>query len=246
MSFKYNCLIILFILTIVLNKFNAKDFIYFVFQIYKQNMFTTLETFDTKYSADSVEWCPIEGFQDLFVCGTYQLTHEEQQSASKTNIKSQKRLGRIFLFQVIIPGTLKLLYQINVPAVLDIKWAHVKCNENILLGIVNSLGYLQIYKLIVDDGKRIELLLEKKIRQVEDEVLALSLDWSTGKSPSDGVQEAKITVSDSKGCVSLFYLNQDNLTLNAFQKAHDFEAWITCFDYWDTNVIYTGIQIQRK
>ena len=29
--------------------------------------------FDTVYSADSVEFCPIDGFKDLFVCGHYQL-----------------------------------------------------------------------------------------------------------------------------------------------------------------------------
>lgn len=34
---------------------------------------TTLDKFDTDYSADSVEWCPTDGFQNLFVCGTYQL-----------------------------------------------------------------------------------------------------------------------------------------------------------------------------
>lgn len=28
---------------------------------------------DTEYSADSVEWCPHEPNQNLFVCGTYQL-----------------------------------------------------------------------------------------------------------------------------------------------------------------------------
>ena len=29
--------------------------------------------FDVVYSADSVEWCPVEGFQDILLCGTYQL-----------------------------------------------------------------------------------------------------------------------------------------------------------------------------
>jgi hypothetical protein len=38
----------------------------------------THETIDTVYSADSVEWCPIEGFQDLMLCGTYQLEEAKQ------------------------------------------------------------------------------------------------------------------------------------------------------------------------
>ena len=32
-----------------------------------------VKEFDTVYSADSVEFCPIDGFKDLFVCGHYQL-----------------------------------------------------------------------------------------------------------------------------------------------------------------------------
>ena len=33
----------------------------------------TLCSLDTGYYADTVEWCPVEGFQDYLVCGTYQL-----------------------------------------------------------------------------------------------------------------------------------------------------------------------------
>ena len=33
----------------------------------------TLHAVDTEYSADSVEWCPVPGFQHVLVCGTYQL-----------------------------------------------------------------------------------------------------------------------------------------------------------------------------
>lgn len=33
----------------------------------------TLFSFDTEYSADSVEWCPHAPLQHFFVCGNYQL-----------------------------------------------------------------------------------------------------------------------------------------------------------------------------
>ena len=33
----------------------------------------TLHKVDTAYSADSVEWCPLEGYQHVLVAGTYQL-----------------------------------------------------------------------------------------------------------------------------------------------------------------------------
>ncbi|XP_008545062.1 diphthine methyltransferase [Microplitis demolitor] len=199
-------------------------------------MFKTLETFDTEFSADSVEWCPIKGFKDLFVCGTYQLFPEESSDSSVTKSSGQKRLGRIFLFKIRAPGKLKLLQQLEVPAVLDMKWAHVRCQDKILLGVVNSLGFLQVFKLDEDEGK-IELLVETSVSS-EDPVLALSLDWSTGRG-TNGL-DVKITVSDSKGYVSLFYFGQSKLECLSSQEAHEFEAWITAFDYWNTDVIYSG------
>ena len=37
---------------------------------------------DTVYSADSVEWCPIDGFNHVLACGTYQL---EAEAAAENN-----------------------------------------------------------------------------------------------------------------------------------------------------------------
>lgn len=50
-----------------------------------------------------------------------------------------------------------------------------------------------------------------------------------------------ITCSSSDGCVSLFSLTEsEGLNCLSSWKSHDFEAWITAFDYWNTNIIYTG------
>ncbi|CAD6244171.1 GSCOCG00013282001-RA-CDS [Cotesia congregata] len=194
-------------------------------------MFKTLETFDTEFSADSVEWCPIEGFQDLFVCGTYQLFPDEEGTGTKSG---QKRLGIIFLFKVE-SEQLKLLQKLNVPAVLDMKWAHKKCQGDILLGVVNSIGFLQVFKLKVDELE-IELLTEARVCE---DGLALSLDWSTGGVQNDAT-DVKIAVSDSKGRVSLFGVSLGKLECLSSQDAHEFEAWITAFDYWNTDVVYSG------
>jgi len=32
-----------------------------------------LHVYDTVYTADSVEWCPSEGYHNVLLCGTYQL-----------------------------------------------------------------------------------------------------------------------------------------------------------------------------
>lgn len=192
-------------------------------------MFRTLDTFDTEFSADSVEWCPIDSFRNVFVCGTYQLSKADDDESTS------KRLGRIYLFAVSKHGRLTLLQKLDVPAVLDMKWARVTCRNQILLGVANSLGYLQIYQLKNDEEERsLALLTEKKIVN-EDETLALSLDWSNGEESNP-----RIVVSDSKGVVSLFELNADGLVRIVSWTAHEFEAWIAVFDYWDANVMYSG------
>ncbi|XP_076240103.1 diphthine methyltransferase isoform X2 [Calliopsis andreniformis] len=199
-------------------------------------MFNTLDSFDTEFSADSVEWCPANSFKDIFVCGTYQLLKEDEQTYKS---KYSKRLGRIYMFRVVDNGCLALLQNLEVPAVLDMKWAHIMYEDKILLGVVNSLGYLQIYQLQNDAQKEtLELLTEKKVMD-DDEVLALSLDWCTGRWVHDE-SNPKIVVSDSKGFVSLFEINKTELNQINSWPAHEFEAWIAAFNYWDTNVIYTG------
>ncbi|XP_044008905.1 diphthine methyltransferase isoform X2 [Aphidius gifuensis] len=204
-------------------------------------MFKTLDNFDTIYSADSVEWCPIDDFKDLFVCGTYQLAPEDEQS----NEKSQKRDGKIYLFRIETMGKLKLLQTIDVPAVLDMKWSHVRIQNNIYLGVVNSIGYIQIYKLQIDEttgDAMIKLHIEKKLSQKSgDEILALSLDWSTGKCQNDNINDAKITVSDSEGKITIFNFDSHNdLSVLSSLEEHEFQAWITAFNYWNTNIIYSG------
>lgn len=200
-------------------------------------MFRTLDTFDTEFSADSVEWCPIDSFKDVFVCGTYQLMKDEN---LPSNVSS-KRLGRIYLFQIVQNGRLIILQKLEVPAVLDMKWAHVTLQNKILLGVVNSLGHLQIYQLKNDNEKiTLELLVQKR---VGDEVLALSLDWCTGRLMNE--VSLKIVVSDSKGFVSLFELNENELNEINSWSAHGFEAWIAAFNYWDTNIIYSGMEVNE-
>ena len=42
----------------------------------------TLDVWDTEYSADSVEWCPVPGFQHVLICGTYQLSDSPETKVS--------------------------------------------------------------------------------------------------------------------------------------------------------------------
>ncbi|EFN83159.1 diphthine methyltransferase isoform X2 [Harpegnathos saltator] len=205
--------------------------------------FRTLDTFDTEFSADSAEWCPVEPFRDILVCGTYQLAKEDENAMTRSNDTS-KRLGRIYTFRVMDCEKLRMLQRVDVPAVLDMKWLHCPDKENrILLAVVNSTGCLQIYRLEDDGGvATLELLVEGKISDSDDEILALSLDWSTGRCISHTcvADNIHIIVSDSRGWISRFTLHKNDLTRDFSWRAHDFEAWIAAFDYWQTNSFYSG------
>ena len=52
----------------------------------------TLQSLDTGYTADSVEWCPNENYTDLVAFGTYQLVEQ----SDGPNV----RKGRIHLLRL--------------------------------------------------------------------------------------------------------------------------------------------------
>ena len=55
--------------------------------------------------------------------------------------------------------------------------------------------------------------------------------------------EPYITASDSLGCISLIKVGSSERLLDTQRtwQAHDFEAWITAFNQWDPNIVFTGL-----
>ncbi|XP_069789348.1 diphthine methyltransferase isoform X2 [Narcine bancroftii] len=141
----------------------------------------TLQVLDTEYSADAVEWCPIDKWHNVLTCGTYQLKNPEEQGSGNLEMNEpQIRQGRLYLYsfqnkQLYSPLT--EIQRIEMPAILDLKCGPVK-----------------------------------------------------------------ITSSDSKGCLSLVSVDGSRPALDVISqwKAHDFEAWIAAFNYWNTDVVYSG------
>lgn len=77
------------------------------------------------------------------------------------------------------------------------------------------------------------------------DILLLSLDWSTGISQSNKIN---IVCSDSNGTVHLLRLCESSCELLNSWKSHinnfgTFEAWIAGFNYWDTNVFFSGTEV---
>jgi len=247
-----------------------------MFKMVTTNNMQTLHIWDTEYSADSVEWCPISPYQNIFVCGTYQLdttaNTEVEKREAEGSIKNlemsegsaicnhYKRKGRLYLFGIESVKGLHLLQTLEMPAVLDCKWCHCKMYGKILLAVANALGEVLLYEMHATGESKLEedemnikgigpwlsctlsLLYSSVITQDADsETLALSLDWSTGRCEFQHVQNSPlISVSDSKGHISLFALTDLALEKREYWKAHDFEAWITAFDYWNCSIVYTG------
>ena len=99
--------------------------------------------------------------------------------------------------------------------------------------MVTSVGTLQLYQLTNESGAlKLKLWLEHAIGE---DVLALSVDWSTNKTSSE---EPCVVVSDSAGYVHVLKIVEDGLTSVGKWKSHGFEAWIAAFNYWNTDVFY--------
>lgn len=193
----------------------------------------THQTFDTELSADSLEWCPVTGFQDLLLCGTYQLDDSRQEDTLKTS--PQVRVGRLYLHHLDNQSggrQLQLCNSLDMPGILDIKWSCQLMEGRPCFAIVNSVGQLRIF--IVKENMNIVMVTEE---QLDIDCLGLSLDWNNMLTPRE---VPRIVSSDSKGGIHIHQFCEGCLKELASWKAHDFEAWISSFDQWNTDIVYTG------
>jgi len=197
----------------------------------------SLHQVDTEYSADSVEWCPVEGMQHVLLCGTYQLSAENECGDAP-----RKRLGRLLTYNIAQSedNGSTLLYKnecLEVPAILDIKWCHCPLGEDVVAGVVDAAGSFNLYRLQHCHSPQSRYACSKisSTPCTEEGNLALSLDWNTGKYKTC---TPMVCVSDSGGCISLIDVKEDCVTQQ--WKAHDYEAWISAYDYWNTNLVYSG------
>lgn len=185
----------------------------------------------TPYFADSVEWCPHPPFQNIFVCGMYQL--EEN-----TSEVEQKRLGAIHLF-----STLKeciCLQTLHLSGILDMKWCPYKVNEKCLLSVAFANGTVGLLQLVendkVENGTHLEYASFFQINP-DSPKLILSLDWCQQK---EIISTNHLVVSESSGNIDLLQLTESEFKTKLSWQAHSHEAWIVCFDYHNANIIYSG------
>nr|XP_044993070.1 diphthine methyltransferase isoform X2 [Jaculus jaculus] len=200
-----------------------------------------LQAVDTELTVDSVEWCPLEGCRRLLACGTYQLRAAEDQAGLNAD-GPQVRLGRLYLYSFSdnAADPLAEVQRRDTDAILDMKWCHIPVASHALLGLANASGSIELLRLVQSESSYI--LQPISSLTLEENCLSLSLDWSTGKPERARNQPLKIISSDSKGQLHLLMVNETTAELQpvASWPAHHYEAWITAFNYWQTELLYSG------
>ncbi|KAG5722506.1 WD repeat-containing protein 85 [Termitomyces sp. T112] len=194
---------------------------------------------DTNFPADAVEFCPHPNAFDILVCGTYKL--ETAGIPIVTNpapVESpQRRRGQCLVLQLDNSSTsgFNHIQSIDLPAVLDMKWSHRSASLSPMLGIADSEGSITLHELQTD-----EKLLKQvdSIRCTSKDTLCLSLDWSNRRT--GGIDLGSLVVSLSNGSLCLLSSSETGLSLVNSWHAHDFEPWVAAWNYWNTNVIYSG------
>ncbi|OSX67573.1 hypothetical protein POSPLADRAFT_1042785 [Postia placenta MAD-698-R-SB12] len=204
---------------------------------------------DTVFPADSVEFCPHPSFADIFACGTYQLEQPDSLPPSPDELdedvahpvvpRKQQRKGECLLLRAQTSDDgeqLSLLHKTSLPAILDMKWCHLASSIDPTLAIADSEGSITLHSLRDD-----ELTLERvsSVACAPKDVLCLSLDWSNRRSQTTSLGSLIVSLSDGR----LALLQDDGgtgLTVTNSWSAHEYEPWIAAWNYWDTNVVYSG------
>ncbi|RUS18451.1 WD repeat-containing protein 85 [Endogone sp. FLAS-F59071] len=193
---------------------------------------------------------------------TASVVNDKDEDGERRN-KPMDRLGRILVYEVVDTEDGRLVMYVRIlfrkehqrldsPAVLDMKWSHHRISGKELLGVVDSIGNLSLYEFTDDEDKMFHfngwhsiynqtsrLSLYHRFATTPDEVvLCLSLDWSGHVSTADSA--TRITTSHSSGALSIISIDNERAQVVEQWHAHDFEAWIAAWNYWDTQIVYSG------
>ncbi|KAI9444813.1 WD40-repeat-containing domain protein [Lactarius indigo] len=195
---------------------------------------------DTVLPADSVEFCPHPDASDIFVCGTYKLEDQQSDQGVSQSSASQSRRGQCLVFEVHSEYSedisVSKIQEISLPAVLDLKWCHTEPSRQPLLAVADSEGNVNLFEWNLQQKR---LCSAGSLRVAPSHVLCLSLDWSNRRAPTSTAGSLVVSLSDGK----LTLLEPDQigqLSIANAWDAHSYEPWCVAWNYWDTNVIYSG------
>lgn len=188
----------------------------------------TLQCVHTGYSADTIEWCPKDGFHEYFICGTYHLEENRTMENAPT-----RRKGRVNLYKYDYSNDkLEKKDSKETAAILDTKWSVL--GEKPIVAAATALGEILLFELKENE---INLISSVHLDSEAETLLTLAIDWNTNGNYSSNKM---LLASDSLGSVSLLCPGETNLDIVARWKSHSFEAWTCCFDKWNPYIVYSG------
>ncbi|GFO06777.1 WD repeat domain 85 [Plakobranchus ocellatus] len=201
---------------------------------------SVIQKIDTGLNADTVEWCPFDGFENLLLCGTYKL-YEETNNAQKVHEQAslpehsqQTRIGKVSVYRLTFENNcqpcLEEQSKMNMCGVLDIKWPEQKLDNKVVFGLVDAEGFCQLFAVN-------EACITEKISKAK--LNSPSLGLSLGFSSSVGGAKQRVAASDSSGFLSILDIDKGLEVIDSWQ-AHDYEAWITAFHKFDGNLVFSG------
>lgn len=135
--------------------------------------------------------------------------------------------------------------RVDLPAVLDAKWTPSPLGARCLLAVAaaqSTLSLLELTREAASDDAQLRPAAEDVL---DEDTLFLSLDWSSRVHGSAG-GAASLAVSQADSNVSVYTVDDSGLRLQRRWRAHEFmagadiEVWITAFDSWQPETLFTG------
>ncbi|KAJ6610905.1 WD40-repeat-containing domain protein [Mycena sp. CBHHK59/15] len=127
---------------------------------------------------------------------------------------------------------------LDLPAVLDMKWCHRSISAAPLLGVADSEGNITLHEWQEHESN---LKSISSISCASSDVLCLSMDWSNRRTAQSDSGSLVVSLSNGSLCI----LSPSQGSASGFSivdswHAHDYEPWIAAWDYWDTNIVFSG------
>ncbi|KAJ2723396.1 hypothetical protein GGI07_002671 [Coemansia sp. Benny D115] len=219
----------------------------------------SLATFDPVLCSDSLEFYPFgdSGHDQRFLIGTYELLKTgnkedggsdasagEQPEEKEVTSQDAKRIGRIYVCDAVDSpdgsSSMQIVerQRIETSAVFDIKWSYNRVAEKELVGVATADGHLSVYSANKEsDSEFLSLLSSTASDGAAESSMCCSLDWSNRLEPGS---TPRVATSQSDGEVRVYELGDSGVNMLAQWQAHNAEAWITSFDYWNTSILFSG------
>ncbi|KAJ2586869.1 hypothetical protein H4R99_008329, partial [Coemansia sp. RSA 1722] len=201
----------------------------------------SLAFFDPELCADSLEFFPFDSDSPRFLVGTYQLL----ENVSKTKVdgdECSKRIGRIYVCDTVDTPeeqSIRIVEQqrIETEAIFDIKWSYSRVSGKELVGVATADGNVSVFSANSQSNQGFLTQVCATEGSTSDGSMCCSLDWSNRLSSTD---TPSIAASYSDGAVRLLRFSESRLEIVDQWQAHEAEAWITSFDYWNPSVVFSG------